>query len=258
MNLLDVENISKNFYKKKTFFWKKEEASFSLKPLSFHLKRGEILGIVGESGSGKSTLGKIIMGLTVPDSGMICFQGEPLIFNKKALFPFRTKIQMVFQDPKSSLNPRKNIFTTLSEPLIYHKILPSFEQIEIRVKEIIKLIGLQEESLYRYPHEFSGGQQQRIAIGRAIVVNPELIICDEAVSALDLSIQAQILNLLFELKQKLALSYIFISHDLHVIRHFCDRVLVMVKGEKVEEADTITLFENPRHPYTQTLLNSLK
>lgn len=226
--------------------------------VSFELKEDEILGLVGESGSGKSTLARTAIRLMEPTSGEIFFQDQDFRKLKgNHLRKARQKVQMVFQDPLSSLNPRKTILDNIGEALLYHKLVENRnEQISV-VETIVRAIGLSTKILDQYPHQFSGGQQQRISIGRAIAMQPKLIVCDEAVSALDLSVQAQILNLLYELKKKLKLSYLFISHDLGVVRFFCDRILVMYQGKIVESGSSAELFENPQHPYTQKLLASI-
>jgi len=226
--------------------------------VDFHIAYKEVLAIVGESSSGKSTTARMIMRLIEPTSGKIEFLGQEVLqLNEQELKEVRKNCQMVFQNPYGSLNPRKTIEKSIGEALTYHHLVSNFAEEESRVVEILKLVGLSESMLYRYPHELSGGQQQRVCIGRAIATNPKLIICDEALSALDLSVQAQILNLLMDLQEQLGLSYLFISHDLSVVRHFADRVAVMHKGKIVETATTEELFENPQNDYTQHLLASI-
>jgi len=215
---------------------------------------GETVGLVGESGCGKSTLGKTLLRLVDPTKGRIEFKGEDITdLDQKRLRSVRKSIQMIFQDPFASLNPRHTIGEILEAPLIVHK---AGNRAECRrtVAGIIAKVGLPADAINRYPHEFSGGQRQRIGIARALLLNPDLIVCDEPVSALDLSIQAQILNLLVEMKKEFGLSYLFISHDLSVVRYFCDRVLVMYLGRIVESADNETLWSDPRHPYTRALM----
>ena len=222
--------------------------------VSFEIAKGETVGLVGESGCGKSTLGKSIIRLVEPKAGSIRFDGTELTgLSSGALRPLRRRLQMVFQDPFGSLNPRHSVEEILTGPLAVHGIATRRERRD-KVRDIVHRVGLPPDSLGRYPHEFSGGQRQRLGIARALVLEPELIICDEPVSALDLSIQAQILNLLVGMKRELGLSYLFISHDLSVIRYFADRVLVMYLGRIVESGDHRRLYERPLHPYTRVLL----
>jgi len=222
--------------------------------VSFEVERGETVGLVGESGCGKSTLGKTVMRLLEPSAGHILLDGNDITHTRQArLAPLRRDFQMVFQDPFASLNPRKTIGALLETPLKVHGRRTARER-RARMHDIIERVGLPADALQRYPHEFSGGQRQRIGIARALVLRPEMVICDEPVSALDLSIQAQILNLLVDLKRDLGLSYLFISHDLSVVRYFADRVLVMYRGRIVESATHAQLWRMPRHPYTKLLL----
>ncbi len=222
--------------------------------VSLEVSPGETLGLVGESGCGKSTLGKTILRLLDPVEGSIRLSGHEISeLSQYALLPFRRRMQMVFQDPFGSLNPRQTVGTLLTTPLKVHRRGNRAER-RRRVHDILSRVGLPTEALDRYPHEFSGGQRQRIGIARALVLEPELVVCDEPVSALDLSIQAQILNLLVDLKSQLGLSYLFISHDLSVVRYFADRVLVMYLGRIVESAGHAALWREPRHPYTKALL----
>ena len=219
--------------------------------VSLAIEPGETVGLVGESGCGKSTLGKTILRLVEPASGSIRLGGQELAqLRPRAMLPFRRRMQMVFQDPLGSLNPRQTVNTLLQTPLKVHGVRGR----HARVRDMVARVGLPPEALDRYPHEFSGGQRQRIGIARALVLQPELIVCDEPVSALDLSIQAQILNLLVDLKRDLGLSYLFISHDLSVVRYFADRVLVMYLGRIVESAGYAELWREPKHPYTRALL----
>lgn len=219
---------------------------------------GEVLAVVGESGCGKSTAGRAAIRLIEPTSGEIYFEGKDLLkITPEQMKPFRKDFQIVFQDPYASLNPRKTVGETLVEPLLFHGIAKGKDEAYDRAGEILKRVGLSTEALSRYPHQFSGGQQQRICIGRAIALEPKLIVCDEAVSALDVSVQAQILNLLVELKHTLNLSYLFISHDLSIVRHLADRVIVLYLGKVMETAPTPELFNNPKHPYTQALLSAI-
>lgn len=218
----------------------------------------EVLGVVGESGCGKSTLARVILRLLEPTEGKITFLGEDFrALSAIQLREQRRKMQIVFQDPYASLNPRRTIGDSIGEALLYHKLVKNKEEQLEQVSKILELIGLSSDMMKRYPHQFSGGQQQRICIGRAIALHPRLIVCDEAVSALDVSVQAQILNLLADLKVSMDLSYLFISHDLSVIRHVSDRVLVLYLGKVMEMASVDELFANPKHPYTQFLLSAI-
>ncbi|MDP9788835.1 ABC transporter ATP-binding protein [Agrobacterium tumefaciens] len=222
--------------------------------VSLDIEAGETVALVGESGCGKSSLGKSLMRLVEPSSGRITFKGADVTaMTSSELRGIRRRIQMIFQDPFASLNPRQTVRTILTGPLKVHGIGDRARQREI-VEAIVTQVGLPADSLDRYPHEFSGGQRQRIGIARALVLEPELVVCDEPVSALDLSIQAQILNLLVEMKKRLSLSYLFVSHDLSVVRFFSDRVLVMYLGKIVESAPTSELWASPKHPYTRALL----
>ena len=222
--------------------------------VSLNVEAGETVALVGESGCGKSTLGKTLLRLVEPTGGAIAFGGEDVTtLDARRLRTLRRRIQMIFQDPFASLNPRHTIRAILTAPLVVHKIGDKAERTRL-VEAMIDRVGLPRDALDRYPHEFSGGQRQRIGIARALILNPELVVCDEPVSALDLSIQAQILNLLVGMKKDLGLSYLFISHDLSVVRYFADRVLVMYLGRIVESADNKTLWSAPKHPYTRALM----
>ncbi len=225
--------------------------------VSLQIAPGETLGLVGESGCGKSTLGKLVLGLTPVDRGEVLYRGTDLVrLSARQLRPYRRHMQMIFQDPFSSLNPRMTVGETLAEPLIIHRLCAATDR-QSRIEELLDQVGLDAAAAFRYPHEFSGGQRQRVSIARALAVEPELIIADEPVSALDLSVQAQILNLLREIQTKNKLSYLFIAHDLAVIEHVSDRVAVMYLGKIVETAPADELYRQPQHPYTEALLNAI-
>jgi peptide/nickel transport system ATP-binding protein len=244
MSLLSVEALHTRYVSRGRTLNAVDGVSLAIEP-------GETVGLVGESGCGKSTLGKTILRLVEPASGSISLGGNELAtLRPRAMLPFRRQMQMVFQDPLGSLNPRQTVNTLLHTPLKVHGV----RNRAARVRDMVARVGLPMEALDRYPHEFSGGQRQRIGIARALVLQPKLIVCDEPVSALDLSIQAQILNLLVDLKRDLGLSYLFISHDLSVVRYFADRVLVMYLGRIVESAGYADLWREPKHPYTRALL----
>ena len=257
-SLLRAENIVKKFPIYGGLFSKEVAAVNAVQNVSFEIKKGETLGLVGESGCGKSTLGRSLIRLIEPTSGKIFFKNKDITHAPKdELRELRRKMQIIFQDPYASLNPRMTVSAILEEPLIIHNLFNSPKDRADRIKELINLVGLRPENLSRYPHEFSGGQRQRIGIARALAVNPELIICDEPVSALDVSIQAQVINLLMELQQKLGLTYVFIAHDLKVVEHVSHRVAVMYLGKIVEIADSDELYKNPQHPYTKALLSAI-
>jgi oligopeptide transport system ATP-binding protein len=226
--------------------------------ISFDIRRGETLGLVGESGCGKTTTGRCILQLEKATDGEIWFDGNELnTLSKAQMSPLRQRIQVIFQDPYSSLNPRMKIGQIIAEPMMVHKIITDPKKRDRRVRELLDLCGLNPKFADRYPHEMSGGQRQRVGIARALAVEPEFIICDEAVSALDVSIQAQVINLLEDLRDRFDLTYLFISHDLSVVHHLCHRVAVMYLGHMVELAETDELFRNPLHPYTQALLEAV-
>jgi peptide/nickel transport system ATP-binding protein/oligopeptide transport system ATP-binding protein len=225
--------------------------------VDLEIGRGQTLGLVGESGCGKSTLGRVILGLEPPTEGRIFFDGQDLSsVRSEKLHQVRRRMQIIFQDPYSSLNPRQTVGRIIGEGLLIHNIGTPVEQKE-RVRQIMEVVGLRPEQINRYPHEFSGGQRQRIGIARALALHPELVICDEPLSALDVSIQAQVINLLKDLQQEFKLTYLFISHDLSVVRHISDRVAVMYLGQVVELAEAVELFRNPGHPYTRALLEAI-
>lgn len=254
---IEIKNLIKEFPVKKGFFNKRIGAVHAVNNVSFDIYKGETLGIVGESGCGKSTTGRCILGLIPSTSGIINVDGTDMTSaSPNTLRNLRKKMQIIFQNPYSSLNPRMNIKDILKEPFIIHKTLAG-KELEKRISELLEMTGMNESVLNRYPHEFSGGQRQRIGIARALALNPEFIVADEPVSALDISIQAQIINLMKKLKDELKLTYLFISHDLSVIRYICDRVAVMYLGEILEIAPTQQLYSNPSHPYTQALLSSM-
>ncbi len=256
-NILVAKNIKKYFPIKKGFFQKHVADVKAVDDISLSVRRGETLGLVGESGCGKSTLGRTLIRLYEPTSGQIEFDGNDFRKSRgQKLRDLRRDIQMIFQDPYASLDPRMTVGQIIEQPFIIHNQFQKTER-ELKVKQLLELVGLRPSHVNRYPHEFSGGQRQRISIARAIALEPKLIICDEPVSALDVSIQAQILNLLKDLQERLGLTYIFISHDLSVIEHVCDRIAVMYLGKIVEVADRETLYHSPQHPYTHALLGSI-
>ncbi|MFJ5764772.1 ABC transporter ATP-binding protein [Lysinibacillus sp. NPDC093210] len=255
--LLQVNELKQHFSLKKERLFGAQQVVKAVDGVSFNIMPGETLSIVGESGCGKSTTGRAILRLDEPTSGEVLLFGKNLVeMNKKELRAARKDIQIIFQDPYASLNPRRTIRKMLTEAMSIQKIVPPAQQ-ESRMLELMSLVGLRPEYLERYPHEFSGGQRQRIGIARALAVNPKIIICDESVSALDVSIQAQILNLLKKLQRDLDLTFLFISHDLSVVRHISDRVMVMYLGKVVEIADKHSLFSQPLHPYTKALFSSI-
>ncbi len=255
-NLLQVENLVKNYPVKKGLIFQKVIGNVSaVNNISFTINKGETLGVIGESGCGKTTLSRIIIGLEEADIGSVTFMGQ----NVSAKMPnsLRRNVQMVFQDPYASFNPRMSVRRILEEPLrIHHQQMPQKEKLDV-IKPILGQVGLPQSALIKHPHEFSGGQRQRIGIARALVTKPKLLICDEPVSALDVSIQAQILNLFRDLQKELSLAYMFVSHDMSVVRHVSDRVLVMYLGQAVELASKKKLFEAPMHPYTKTLMEAV-
>jgi len=256
--LLEVEDVTKHFPITKGIVFKHEVASVrALDGVSLSVRRGETLGIVGESGCGKSTLARVIMRLLEPTSGRIVFDGADLTrLSERELRPFRRELQMIFQDPYASLNSRKRVGAIVSEPLEVHSMGTEAER-KRRVQDLLDVVGLNPEHYNRFPHEFSGGQRQRIGVARALAVNPKLIVADEPVSALDVSVQAQILNLLRDLQTEFGLTYVFIAHDLSVVRHISDRVAVMYLGKVAELAESRDLYAGPKHPYTGALLSAV-
>lgn len=249
--ILEVQNLTK-------YFNTPAGQLHAVDGVSFSIEEGKTLGIVGESGCGKSTTGRTILKLIEPTSGKILFDGQDIThYSRKQMRPLRQEMQMVFQDPFSSLDPRQTVMQLISEPIVEHKLLKSKKDIENRTLELMETVGLAERYINVYPHELDGGRRQRIGIARALAVNPKLIVCDEPVSALDVSIQAQILNLLRKLQKDFGLTYIFITHDLSVVKYFSDDIAVMYLGQMVEKAPSDLLFENPTHPYTKALLSAI-
>ncbi|MBR5437378.1 MAG: ATP-binding cassette domain-containing protein [Clostridia bacterium] len=253
-NLLEVKGLKKYFNINVGMF--KSKPLKAVDDVSFSIKRGETLGLVGESGCGKTTVGRTILNLYKPTAGEIKFDGK-VIKTKSDLNEFRKKATMVFQDPYSSLNPRMTVSDIIGEPLDVHKLYKDKKEREERILELMSHVGLNSEHASRYAHEFSGGQRQRIGIARALAVNPEFIVCDEPVSALDVSIQAQVINMFGELQDKLGLTYLFIAHDLLVVRHISDRIAVMYLGRMVELADAAEIYDHPLHPYSKSLLSAV-
>ena len=254
--LLKVKNMKKHFPIKNKLFQKQNSSVKAVDGISFDVNRGETIGLVGESGCGKSTTGRMLMKLLEPTEGEIYYNGEDVTnLEERDFRPYRKKIQMIFQDPYASLNPRMKVGDIISEPLIIHNFDKSTR--EKKVKDLLEIVGLSGYHAKKYPHEFSGGQRQRIGVARALIMNPELIIADEPVSALDVSIQSQILNLLDDLQEEFKLTYVFIGHDLSVIEHISDRVGVMYLGKLVELAPKEKLYAEPLHPYTKALLSAV-
>lgn len=258
-NILNVENLSVHFpIRFGGLFTGEYKALKAVDDVSFELKKGETLGIVGESGCGKSTLARGILQLLKPTSGRVVWQGKDLVkLNEAEVRPYRQDLQIIFQDPLASLNPRMTIGDIIAEPLITFETSLSKQSVKDKVKAMMATVGLSPEMINRYPHEFSGGQCQRIGVARAMILEPDLIVCDEPVSALDVSIQAQIINLLMELQQKFSLSLLFISHDLSVVRQISHRILVLYLGKMLEIAPSDEIYERPLHPYTKALISAV-
>lgn len=256
--LLEVKNLKKYFNLRGGFLFQSSSGIIkAVDDISFSIKEGETFGLVGESGCGKSTTARVILRLIQQSSGSVIYDGEDLFsLNSKQMFKIRKDIQIIFQDPYASLSPRMTIGDIISEPLEIHKISDKSMRIR-KVKELLDVVGLNPEHLNRYPHEFSGGQRQRIGIARALALTPRLLLCDEPVSALDVSVQAQILNLLADLQKEFNLTYLFIAHDLSVVKHVSDKVGVMYLGKLVEIADSTDLYSKPLHPYTMGLLSAV-
>jgi oligopeptide/dipeptide ABC transporter ATP-binding protein len=255
--ILQVRNLKMHFPVKEGIFLRTGKYNKAVDGVSFHIQAGETLGLVGESGCGKSTLGRCVTRLYQPTAGEVIFEGRDIThMSSRILKPYRQDIQMIFQDPMESLNARHTVGDTLQEPFIVQKIGNRASR-QKRVKELLEIVGLPARSATRYPFEFSGGQRQRIGIARAIALNPKLIICDEPVSALDVSIQSQILNLLIDLQKEFNLSYLFIAHDLAVVKHISDRIAIMYLGKIVESSNGETVYRETRHPYTQSLISAI-
>ncbi|NHB44238.1 ABC transporter ATP-binding protein [Helicobacter pylori] len=256
MKLLEIKELKKTYAIDRGLF-KPKRVIHALNGINFEVEQNEVLSIVGESGCGKSTTAKILAGIERQDSGAIYFNGKRhLHFSKQDWFGYRKKVQMIFQDPYSSLNPRWKVGEIIAEPLLLNSHF-SKKEIKTKVLEIMQKVGLKLEWIDRYPHQFSGGQRQRIGIARALILHPSVVICDEPVSALDVSIQAQVLNLLLDLQKEMGLTYIFISHDLGVVEHISDKIIVMNQGQIVETGDVDSVISAPKHPYTQKLLNAV-
>lgn len=256
--LLEVKDLKKHFPISNSIPFKKSTQSVkAVDGINFKVYSGETLGVVGESGCGKSTMARLVNQLIKPTSGIVNFEEENLVgMNTEKLRTVRKKIQMIFQDPYASLDPRKKIGELIAEPLVIHKVGDRASR-KKKVEELLEIVGLNKRYADRYPHEFSGGQRQRINIARALTLNPDLIICDEPVSALDVSVQAQVINLLKQLQKEFNLTYIFISHDLNVVRYMCDRIAVMYLGKIVEIGTYEEIYSNPQHPYTKALFSAI-
>ena len=254
--LVEIRNLVKYYPIRGGVFLKEIASVKAVDGVSMTIRQGETVGLVGESGCGKTTLGRAVLRLEEPTSGEIRFEGKNILsYNQHQMRTLRKQMQIIFQDPFSSLNPRKTVSHIIGEPLLIHGVKNRYERNE-KILEMLRVVGLRKEHMRRYPHQFSGGQRQRIGVARALILNPKLIICDEAVSALDVSIQAQVINLLKDLQEAFGLTYLFISHDLSVVEHISDRVAVMYLGKIVELAKSKELYDMPLHPYTQALLSA--
>lgn len=256
-NLLQIKGLCKHFNLKKSIFEKNKKVLHAVDDVTLEIKKGETLGLVGESGCGKTTLGRTVVRLYEPTSGEIIYDNKNITnLNFQEMKSFRRKIQMIFQDPYASLNPRQTIGDIIKEPMEIHNLHEEKDR-DKKVLEILELVGLNSSHMSRYPHEFSGGQRQRVGIARALACNPEFIVCDEPISALDVSIQAQIINTLEELQKKLGLTYLFIAHDLSMVKHISDRVGIMYLGKLVEISTSDEVYNTPLHPYTEALLSAI-
>jgi oligopeptide/dipeptide ABC transporter ATP-binding protein len=256
-HLLDVKNLKKYFPLKKGIFGGKDGYVRAVDGISFFMREGNSFGLVGESGSGKSTVARAILRLIEPTEGEVLWGGKDICkFSESDMKELRRDMQMIFQDPHSSFNPRKTVFKSVAEPLVIHEGMKG-RRLRERVEELLEIVGLKGEHMFRYPHELSGGQKQRVGIARALSLHPKLLILDEPTSALDVSVQAQTLNFLESLQEKMSLTYLFISHNLAVIRYTCDRVAVMYLGKIIEMGETECLFSSPRHPYTRALVSAV-
>jgi oligopeptide transport system ATP-binding protein len=256
--LLSARGLGKTFVTRRSFVGKTLASLRAVDDVDLDVAKGETLGLVGESGCGKSTLGRLVLRLIEPTAGTVVFDGKDITaLDEAGLRPLRRRMQIVFQDPMSALNPRMTVRAALGEPLRIHGLVKTADEEEAKVAELLAKVGLRKEHMTRYPHEFSGGQRQRIVIARALTVGPDLIVCDEPVAALDVSIQAQVVNLLKDLQDELGLTYLFVAHDLSVVRFMSRRVAVMYLGRIVELADAASIYESPKHPYTKALLSAV-